>query len=355
MPLIKLKNVSNYICRNVNLQVFDRELLVLFGPNGAGKTTLLNVIAGLVEYEGKVYFDNVCVDKIPAPERGIGYVFQNLVLFPHLDVFSNIAYGLKVRGQSQAQIETRVKELLKMMKIEHLVSRYPRHLSGGEKQRVVLARALAPSPEVLLLDEPMNNLDLRTTKYLRTELKQLQRKLKITTVYVTHNLEEAEEMADRIAVINNGRVEQVGTPEEIFFNPANEKVSNLIGRPNIFICEKCKDLGNGVMEVTCGGLNIIVPHDGNSIRRIALLPRDVYVSDAEPPGAGVNQFKGIITDINYNNETVRLTIKVKHNNITAEIPYQIYEGMDLSVGRKVFLKLKLRRIKVCELEDNYRL
>lgn len=229
MPSINLKNVSNYICRNVNLQVFDGELLVLFGPNGAGKTTLLNIIAGLVEYDGEVYFDDVCVDKIPASKRKVGYVFQNLILFPHLNVSSNIAYGLRAQGKSSSQIEIRVNELLEMMKIKHLSSRYPKHLSGGEKQRVALARALAQSPRVLLLDEPLSNLDLQTAKYLRTELKQLQKKLGITTIYVTHNLEEAEEMADRLVIVEDGCIRQIGKPRRYLFCPKNEKVSNLKG------------------------------------------------------------------------------------------------------------------------------
>jgi ABC-type sugar transport system ATPase subunit len=219
MPSIKLVNVSNYICRGINLQVFDRELLVLFGPNGAGKTTLLNIIGGLVEYDGEVYFDDACVDKIPASKRNVGYVFQNLILFPHLDVASNIAFGLRARGEPSTRVRTRINELLEMMKINHLSSRYPKHLSGGEKQRVALARALARSPEVLLLDEPLSSLDLETAKYLRTELRQLQKKLGITTIYVTHNLEEAEEMADRIAIVDDGCIEQIGNPKRYYSIP----------------------------------------------------------------------------------------------------------------------------------------
>lgn len=216
MPSIELRNVSNYICRDVNLKVLDGELMVLLGPNGAGKTTLLNVIAGLVDYDGSVFFNGVCMDKVPASKRRVGYLFQNLALFPHLDVASNVAYGLKMQKQPQSVIKARVSELLQMMGIENLSSRYPRHLSGGEKQRVALARALAPSPAILLLDEPMASLDLETARYLRAELKQLQKKIGITTVYVTHNLEEARELADRICIIENGCIKQVSGAEEIF-------------------------------------------------------------------------------------------------------------------------------------------
>ena len=171
-------------------------IFALLGPNGAGKTTLLNIIAGLTDYDGSVLFDGMPVDKVPASKREAGYLFQDLVLFPHLDVTANIAYGLKVQKQSQSEVEARVQELLQVMRIKHLSSRYPKHLSGGEKQRVALARALALSPKVLLLDEPLNSLDVQTSKYLRIELKQLQRELGITTIYVTHDLTEAEELAE---------------------------------------------------------------------------------------------------------------------------------------------------------------
>ncbi|GAG95829.1 unnamed protein product, partial [marine sediment metagenome] len=180
---------------------------------------LLNVIAGLIDYEGSVFFDNKPVDKLPANKRRIGYLFQELNLFPHFDVAANIAYGLRVQKQSQDEIRARVEELLQIMKIKHLSSRYPKELSGGEKQRVALARALANSPHILLLDEPMNSLDYRTSKHLRTEFKILQKKLGITTLYVTHNFYEAEEMAQRIAVLDRGRIEQIGLPKEIFFHP----------------------------------------------------------------------------------------------------------------------------------------
>jgi len=209
MPVIELKKVSNQVCQDVNLKIFDKELLVLMGPNGAGKTTLLNVIAGLINYNGSVLFDGICMDGVRAAKRNIGYLFQNLVLFPHLDVASNIAYGLRTRKMPPSQVKARVNEIIRMMKIEGLSSRYPRYLSYGEKQRVALARALALSPKVLLLDEPMSNIDFKTAINLRVELKLLQRMLGITTIYVTHNLEEAKELADRVCVIEDGSIKMV--------------------------------------------------------------------------------------------------------------------------------------------------
>lgn len=348
MPYIELRNISKRICQGVNLEILDGELLVLFGPSGAGKTTLLDIIAGLTDYEGSVIFDGVPVDKVAANKRQIGYVFQEFVLFPHLDVTGNVAYSLKAQKLPQSKIESRVEELLQMMKIKHLSSRYPKHLSGGEKQRVALARALALSPKVLLLDEPLNNLDLQTAKYLRIELRQLPKELGITTLYVTHDLEEAEEIADRIAIIHNGNVEQVAVPEEVFFCPKNETVSNFIGAPNILECDSHRELEHGVIEVNCGGLSIIVAHEGNSIHRIALFPRDIYISETRPPGPRVNRFKGNITGIKFADGTVRLEIKAGQNKLVAEMPPHIFENMDLVVGKEVYLILKLRRIRAYE-------
>jgi len=352
MPFIELKNICKYICRDVNLEIYDKELLVLLGPNGAGKTTLLNIIAGLTDYDGSVLFDGTPVDKVPASKRGVGYLFQDLVLFPHLDVASNIAYGLRARKQPQAEVEARVQELLQMMKIRHLSSRYPKHLSGGEKQRVALARALALSPKVLLLDEPLSSLDVQTSKYLRIELKELQKKLKITTVYVTHDLTEAEEIADRIAIIQHGHIEQAATPDEVFFYPKSKLVSDFLGAPNILHCDRCHSLGQGLLEVDCGGLSIILPDDGNEVHRIALLPRDIHIFETKPPGPEVNRFKGTITSIETSGDAVRLEVKVKEKKLLAEIPHHIFEDMDLAIGKEVFLILKLRRIRTYENRYN---
>jgi ABC-type Fe3+/spermidine/putrescine transport system ATPase subunit len=351
MPSISLMNINNYACHDVNLEIYDKEFLVILGPNGAGKTTLINIIAGLIEYEGSVLFDGVPVDKLPANKREVGYLFQSLVLFPHLDVAANISYSLGIKKWPQQHREERVNELLKLVNIEHLDSRYAKQLSGGEKQRVALARALAASPKVLLLDEPLSSLDAQTAKYLRTELKQLQRRLGITTVYVTHDLMEAVEIADRMAIIQDGRVEQVAKPEKILFYPEGERVSNFIGAPNILDCDYCRSLGQGVMEVGCGELKIVVPHEGSAIHKVAILPRHIYVSESRPPGLGVNCFQGTITNIKYASNAVRIGIEAGKNNLIAEVPRYIFEEMDLTVGKEVFLILRMRRIRVYENND----
>ena len=345
MSSIKLKNISKYVCKNINLEIFDKELLVLLGPNGAGKSTLLNVIAGLIEYEGSVFFSNMPVDKLPANKRRIGYLFQELNLFPHLDVSANIAYGLRVQKQPQDEIKDRVEELLQIMKIKHLSSRYPKELSGGEKQRVALARALANSPRILLLDEPMNSLDYRTSKYLRTEFKILQKKLGITTIYVTHNFYEAEEMAQRIAVLDKGRVEQIGSPKEIFFHPT-EAVNDFIGAPNILTCNYCNRLGFGLIEVKCGDIALVVYSEREKIKKVAILPENIYLSDTRPPGPDVNRVRGKLTEVNRSSSTACCTVMTGKNSLKVKLPQEIFASMNLDIGDEVWLILAPRKLKI---------
>ncbi len=211
MPDIELKNIRNYVFNGIDMEIYNEELLVVTGPNGAGKSTLLATIAGLVDYNGTILFDGVTVDDTPTNERKIGYLFQNLALFPHLNVASNIGYGLAVKGDRKTEIARNVDELLELMKIAHLRDRYPKNLSGGERQRVALARALAVSPEILLLDEPFNSLDTGTCQCMRKEIAKIQKNLGITTILVTHNPEEAVEMGDRITTIASGKIRETET------------------------------------------------------------------------------------------------------------------------------------------------
>lgn len=348
MPSITLENIENHACRSTNLAINDKEFLVVLGPNGSGKTTLLNTIAGLTEYHGRIMFDGASVDRFPANKRGVGYMFQSLALFPHLNVTENIAYSLRVRQWPQEKIEDRVKELLKLLNINYLATGYPGHLSGGEKQRVALARALAASTEVLLLDEPMSSLDAKTAKYLQVELRQIQRRLGITTVYVTHDLMEAVNLADRMAIILDGRIEQVDNPGKLLFSPCNDRVSDFIGVPNIMECDYCRSANQGIMEVGSGELRLIVPHDGGTIHKIAILARHIYVSENKPPGPGINGYTAKIAAIIPRNETVRIGLEVKNHRLIAEIPYHIFEHMDLEEGKEVYVILRMKKIKVFE-------
>lgn len=356
--MIKIKNLSidlgEFHLKDINLSIGDREYFVILGPTGAGKTILLECIAGLQHIKkGEIWVDQNEITHLTPEERKMGYVPQDYVLFPFLKVADNIAFGLKQEKYSKSEIQKRVKTLANLMAIVHLLNRDTRSLSGGEKQRVALARALALSPKILLLDEPLGALDLQTAKYLRLELRRIHNELGISTIHITHDQTEAEEIADRIGVLNMGRLEQVGGPDEVFFYPETESVTDFIGSPNILQCDHCYCLGQGLMEVDCGGLRIVLPHDGNSVERIALFPRDIYISDTQPPGPQMNRFKGKITEIKSSGTTVRLGLKVGANPLQAEIPRDIFEDMDLAVGKEVFLILKLRKIKVYECKCNH--
>jgi sulfate transport system ATP-binding protein len=224
---------------NVDLEIPSGELVALLGPSGSGKTTLLRVIAGLEFADaGSVQFDGRDISDRTARERRVGFVFQHYALFRHMTVFENIAFGLRVRPResrpSKGQIAAKVHELLKLIQLETLAQRYPSQLSGGQRQRVALARALAVEPSVLLLDEPFGALDAKVRLELRRWLRQLHDEMHITSVFVTHDQEEALEVADRVVVMNQGRIEQIGSPEEVYNFPATPFVYNFLGNVNLF-------------------------------------------------------------------------------------------------------------------------
>jgi sulfate transport system ATP-binding protein len=220
---------------DVSLEVPAGELLALLGPSGSGKTTLLRVIAGLEAPDtGTVKYDDEVVTDLPVRERNVGFVFQHYALFRHMNVFDNVAFGLKVRGRSRSEIHDRVHELIRLVQLEGLERSLPSQLSGGQRQRVALARALAAQPKVLLLDEPFGALDAKVRTELRQWLRRLHDELHVTSVFVTHDQEEAFEVSDRVVIMNKGKIEQIGSPAEIFERPANPFVMDFLGNVNVF-------------------------------------------------------------------------------------------------------------------------
>ncbi len=236
MVTVELVNITKRFGKviaadHITLEIKDGEFFTLLGPSGCGKTTTLRIIAGLEKPdEGRVYFDGNDITDLPPYKRNTGMVFQNYALWPHMTVFENIAYGLKIRGLPKHEIRRRVNEVLELVKLKGLENRYPNQLSGGQQQRVALARALVVQPKVLLLDEPLSNLDARLRIEMREELKKLQKKLGITTIYVTHDQEEAMVISDRVAVMKEGKIMQVGAPQEVYRRPKNLFVATFLGR-----------------------------------------------------------------------------------------------------------------------------
>ncbi|MFD1705995.1 ABC transporter ATP-binding protein [Siminovitchia sediminis] len=238
--MVKLNNVvksfdDNVVVQNIHMDIKAGEFLTLLGPSGCGKTTTLRMIAGFEQpTDGEVIIDGKEVSSIPPHKRDVNTVFQSYALFPHMNVFDNVAFGLKMKKVSKEEIKRRVMEALQLVQLHSFVERKPDQLSGGQKQRVAIARALVNSPKVLLLDEPLGALDLKLRRQMQVELKHLQQQLGITFIYVTHDQEEALTMSDRIAVMNAGIIEQLGTPDEIYERPASRFVADFIGETNLF-------------------------------------------------------------------------------------------------------------------------
>jgi iron(III) transport system ATP-binding protein len=238
MVMVNLRRVSKLFgdvraIDDIDLEIREDELFFLLGPSGCGKTTTLRVIAGFYKPDtGQVLFDDRIINDVPAYKRNIGMVFQNYALWPHMTVYDNIVYGLKIRDVPKAERDRRAEEVLEIVQLGGLGLRYPNQLSGGQQQRVALARAIVTEPELLLMDEPLSNLDAKLRLDTRKEIKRIQRDLGITSIYVTHDQDEALSMADRIAVMNNGKIEQIGSPREIYGNPSNSFVAGFIGETN---------------------------------------------------------------------------------------------------------------------------
>ncbi|MGE5528450.1 MAG: ABC transporter ATP-binding protein [Patescibacteria group bacterium] len=217
---------------DANLEIKDREFVVLVGPSGCGKSTTLRMVAGLEEItQGNIYIGDTLVNDVPPKDRDIAMVFQSYALYPHMDVYNNMAFGLKLRKFPKAEIDRRVKEAARILDIEHLLDRKPKALSGGQRQRVALGRAIVREPKVFLMDEPLSNLDAKLRAQMRGEISKLHNRLQTTIIYVTHDQVEAMTMADRMAVINDGIIQQVGSPLDVYDNPINLFVATFIGTP----------------------------------------------------------------------------------------------------------------------------
>lgn len=237
--IIELKNISvsfdgEKILDSINLSIRDKEFITLLGPSGCGKTTTLRIIGGfLFPDEGDVIFGEKRINELPPYKRHVNTIFQRYALFPHLNVYENIAFGLRVKGMKEAEIKNRVTEMLELVNLTGLEKRKIDTLSGGQQQRVAIARAIANKPKVLLLDEPLAALDLKLRKDMQNELKKIQKELEITFIFVTHDQEEALAMSDRVVVMDNGKIQQIGTPQDIYNEPENAFVADFIGESNI--------------------------------------------------------------------------------------------------------------------------
>lgn len=340
--IISLENVAlafddEQILNNINLDIYDKEFVTLLGPSGCGKTTTLRIIGGFLEPDsGNVIFDGKKINNLPPHKRNINTVFQRYALFPHLNVYENIAFGLRVKKLQENEIRTQVAQMLKLVNLTGFEKRSVQRLSGGQQQRVAIARALINKPKVLLLDEPLGALDLKLRKEMQIELKKIQQSLEITFIYVTHDQEEALTMSDTVVVMNNGNIQQIGTPQDIYNEPINAFVADFIGESNII---------DGIMPADC--LVIINGHEfecvdkGFSVNEsvdVVIRPEDIKIIPPEQA-----QLKGIVQTVTFKGVHYEMLVKSEnfdwliHSTKAAEPGSEIgmtFDPFDIHIMKK---------------------
>lgn len=331
---LKLKNITKIFGNgsdkvtavdNFNLTINPGEFVTLLGPSGCGKTTTLRMIAGFeTPTEGDITLDGKDLKNLTPDKRPMGMVFQSYALFPHMSVFENVAYGLRVQRLGKEEIERRVAEVLEKMSLAHLAQRAPNQLSGGQQQRVALARAMVVQPKVLLFDEPLSNLDAKLRAQMRVEIRKIQQGLGITSVFVTHDQDEAMSLSDRIVVMRNAVVEQSGTPDEIYRKPNSVFVADFIGRSNFFKVDKVESKSPGTAKVVVNGESMEVashPNATNSSNPVLLVrPESIQVKPAKS-----GKSHGTVTNIVFYGNHVEYSISTSYGEITAIESDPIYD------------------------------
>ena len=336
---LELKNIKKSftqdegVLKGISLSIAEGEFITFLGASGCGKTTTLRIIAGLeTPDEGSVFLDGKDVTKLEPNLRDVNTVFQNYALFPHMNVEENIGYGLKLKKTPKAEIRKKVKEMLELVQLEGYEKRKPSELSGGQKQRVAIARALINNPKVLLLDEPLGALDLQLRRTMQFELKNLQKKLGITFLYITHDQEEAINMSDRIVVMKEGRFEQVGTPDEIYNHPKTSYVATFVGNANILHGRVERIIENRALVELAGG-KALVERNGAELKEgenVTLAIRSEKIQLDEDCGCGL---EAVVTEKTFAGGQLRLLLRLPDGSVIVASRY----GIDASVteGQKV--------------------
>jgi sulfate/thiosulfate transport system ATP-binding protein len=335
--------------KNVSLSVGDAELVALLGPSGSGKTTLLRIIAGLdTPDSGSILLNGEDATNRGAGDRGVGFVFQHYALFRHMTVMENVAFGLRIQPKnirkSKEDIRDRVMTLLKLVQLDWVAKRYPTQLSGGQRQRIALARALAVEPKVLLLDEPFGALDARVRRELRTWLRRLHDEINVSCVFVTHDQEEALEVSDRVAILDAGRIEQVGTPQSVYDNPANPFVFSFLGNVNLFHGRVKEG------KATIGDFEVDAPEHRNASDSPAVGYSRPHEMEISRDRNGNDSLSVVILQIQAVGPNVKLRLKRTENEdvLEAEITREKLRELDLKTGEAVFVKPRLVRVFIAD-------
>ncbi len=326
---------KNVIISDLNLNIKDGEFFTLLGPSGCGKTTLLRMIAGFNTIEGgDFYFNDKKINDLDPSKRNIGMVFQNYAIFPHLSVRENVEFGLKNRAFDKKNIGPMADKFLKLIQIYDLKDRMPEQLSGGQQQRVALARALVIMPDVLLMDEPLSNLDAKLRLEMRQAIRNIQREVGITTVYVTHDQEEAMAISDRIAVMKSGEIQQIGRPQDIYHRPANEFVANFIGRTNMVLADCNKN------EVSFLGHKIKIKNlDYNGKVRVSIRPEEFIITDDK------NAIKAVIKDTIFLGLNTHFFMELPNKQIVEIIKESMINSNNES-DKEIYLTINIDKVNV---------
>ena len=328
---------------NIELDIPTGELVALLGPSGCGKTTLLRIIAGMESADaGQVMFSGEEATHLHARERNVGFVFQHYALFRHMSVFENVAFGLRVKPKKErppeAAIRSKVMDLLKLVQLDWLAERYPSQLSGGQRQRIALARALAVEPKVLLLDEPFGALDTKVRKELRRWLRRLHDDMHISSVFVTHDQEEALEVADRVVVMNHGKIEQIGTPDEVYSNPATPFVYQFLGNVNVFHSRVHGTWADVGADVGAESETVANAHEGGAMAFVR--PHDIDIEHSPVAGG----LEATVQDVHAIGPLVRVELAHQSELIEVELTRERATELALVKGQQVWLKP--RQVKV---------
>jgi molybdopterin-binding protein len=347
--MIEIKNLyvdlKDFKLQDINLSINEGEYFIILGPTGAGKTVLLESIAGLYPIKsGEIRLRGKEVTRLEPEKRGISIVYQDHALFPHLSVKDNIIFGLKLRKQPKPGIEAALDWIAELLGISHLLNRKPDTLSGGEQQKVALARALSIKPEVLLLDEPLSALDPETREGIQKELRQLHNYLKVTTIHVTHNFEEAIALGDHIAVLGEGGIKQVGTPEQIFRQPNSEFIARFAMARNIFAGEVIgKDDETTIFRTE--GTDLAVATNLRGKFHASVRPEDILISPEPLHSSARNSFCGTITHVTNRGSTFYLTVNLPPDFICL-VTRRSFEEMELAEGQKIYITFKATAIHI---------